>query len=132
MKNKRALIIGCIVLVVLVAAFGLIYQQMRPASSNPDGTKKFTLEVVLADGSTSTHNITTDAEYLGEALLEESLIVGDASEFGLFVTTVDGITADDSKQEWWALYKDGEMTVTGVDITPVEDGDIFEFRLETW
>lgn len=132
MNSKRALIIGFIALVVIAAAFGIIYQQSIPATSSPGGTKEITLEVVCDGEVKNTHNITTDSSYLGEALLSSGIIDGESSEFGLCVTTVDGIAADDSKQEWWALYKDGEITSTGVDSTPIEDGDKFEFRLETW
>ena len=71
----------------------------------------------------------TDEEMLGAALLKEGLIEGDDSEYGLFVNTVDGITANDDNQEWWCLTIDGETAMTGVDSTPVEDGGKYEFTL---
>ena len=40
-----------------------------------------------------------------------------------------GRTADSSKEEWWALYKNGEFSMTGVDDTPLADGDSIEYRL---
>ena len=46
------------------------------------------------------------------------LIEGEDSEYGLFVKTVDGITANEDNQEWWSLTIDGEMAMTGVDSTP--------------
>ena len=56
-------------------------------------------------------------------------VVEDDSEYGLFVKTVDGYTADDAKQEWWCFTQDGGQVNTGVDTTPVADGDHFEITL---
>ena len=39
------------------------------------------------------------------------------------------MTVDDSKQEWWSFTKDGQMLETGVDTTPIADGDHFEITL---
>ena len=72
-----------------------------------------------------------DEEYLGPALQSEGLIDGTQSEFGLYITTVDGYTADESAQEWWCLTKGGQSVNTGVDSTPIADGDAFELTLTT-
>ena len=50
---------------------------------------------------------------------------------GLYVTTVDGVTADDGNQEWWCFTLNGETINTGVDTTPIADGDHFEITLTT-
>ena len=76
-----------------------------------------------------TFTITTDAEYLRGALESINLIAGSESEYGLFVTTVNGVTADDSKQQWWCFTKDGEMLQTGVDSTPIANGEHYEITL---
>ena len=60
---------------------------------------------------------------------QEKLIAGDESEYGLFVKTVDGRTADDAKQEWWCFTKGGETLMTGVDDTPIADKEKFEITL---
>ena len=57
------------------------------------------------------------------------LIAGDESEYGLFVKTVDGETADDANQEWWCFTKGGEMLMTGVDDTMIADGEQYEATL---
>ena len=64
-----------------------------------------------------------------EALLrleQENLITGSESEYGLFVETVDGETADSDAQEWWCFTKGGEMLMTGVDDTVIADGEHYE------
>lgn len=112
-KNQKPLIIAAIVFVVLVVA----------------GAKAYTLTVVDADGKETVHNLNTDEEMLGTALQDADLIEGEESEYGLFVTKVDGIEADSANQEWWCLTINGEMASTGVDSTPVEDGGKYEFTL---
>ena len=57
------------------------------------------------------------------------LIAGEETEYGLFVKTVDGYTVNDANQEWWCFTRGGEMLNTGVDTTPVADGDHFEITL---
>ena len=48
----------------------------------------------------------------------------------MFITTVDGETADDSKEQWWCITKGGEMVNTGADQTPIQDQDQFELTLK--
>ena len=83
----------------------------------------FTVVVIDLDGTESTFEYASEAETVGEALLAEGLIAGDESEYGLYVTTVNGITADwDTEQAYWAFYIDGEYTQTGVDATEIVAG----------
>ena len=72
-----------------------------------------------------------DAEYLAEALTENEIASGSDSEYGLFITTVDGETADDGEQQWWCITKGGEMLMTGASETPVADGETYELTLTT-
>ena len=98
----------------------------RPATSATDKTITAT---VVANGEEEAFTIHTDEEYLRGALESIDLIAGEESEYGLFVTTVNGITADDANQEWWCFTKGGESLNTGVDSTPIADGDAFEITL---
>ena len=93
------------------------------------GAKTVTFVVNHGDGSTHTYTLHTDAATLGEALLKEEIIAGQDSQYGLFVTTVDGETADDAKQEWWCLTKGGKEWMNGVDTTDIADGEAYEFTL---
>ena len=69
----------------------------------------------------------TDKTTLGEALMEHGLIAGDVGQFGLYVKVVNGITADyDIDQSYWAFTKNGEMMMTGVDMTNIADGEHYE------
>ena len=73
-----------------------------------NGAQTVTLQVVHGDGSTHTYKLHTDAATLGEALLAEKIVEGQDSQYGLFVTSVDGVAANDANQEWWCLTKGGE------------------------
>ncbi len=92
------------------------------------GKKTITVDIVTPY-ETVTKTIITEAEFLRAALEQEGLIAGEEGEFGLFVTMVNGITADESRQEWWSLTKGGEVLFSSVDTTPIADGEKFEITL---
>lgn len=129
-NQKKMLGIGIAVLLVLIAAFAAIYFIWMPRGQA--GSKTIEVQVVFSEEESKDYTIQTDAEYLRQALEEKDLVAGDESEFGLFIKTVDGVTVDDSKNEWWCVTKDGEMVQTGVDTTPIADGDHFELTLSTY
>ena len=127
-KTGRGKIVAAVVALILVAAVLLgVYLANRPQGGA--GEKTITVDVVLLDGSDTQTTITTDAEFLRGALEQEGMIQGEESDYGLFVTTVNGVTADDSKEQWWCFTKGGESLETGVDSTPIADGDAFEITL---
>ena len=85
------------------------------------GNKTFTF-VVQVEENTVTFTIHTDAETVGEALLNLGLIEGENGTWGLYVKKVNGMTADyDIDQTYWAFYENGEYG-SGVDLTKVNDG----------
>ena len=93
-----------------------------------EGSKTISVEVKAEDKSVL-FTIHTDKKTVGEALLEHKLIDGDEGDFGLYVKQVNGITADfDEDQTYWAFYIDGELALTGVDMTDIDEGAAY--RLE--
>lgn len=124
MKNKK-IIIAAIALVAVIALMVGIYFATRPETS--DGTKTFTVTVVHKDGTEKEFTYTTDEEYLGPVLLDEGLITGSEGPYGLMIEAVDGEAASwDENQSYWAFYVGEEYAVTGIDLTPVNDGDTFK------
>ena len=118
-----------LVFAVLIAA--MVLCTACDTAEPQTGAKTITVEIIVDGADTVTKTIQTDAEYLRGALEEEDLIAGDESQYGLFVKTVNGITVDDSKQQWWCFTKGGADLFTGVDDTPIADGDTFEITLKT-
>lgn len=96
-----------------------------------EGATQFAFTVVDKDGNETNFEIHTDKEIVGDALLELELIAGDESEYGLYVKTVNGITADyDADQTYWAFYVNGEYATSGVDTTAIEEGVTYTFKVE--
>ena len=96
-----------------------------------EGETQFTFDVVDQEGNETQFEIHTDKETVGEALLELGLIAGEEGDYGLYVKTVNGITADyDEDGAYWAFYIDGEYAATGVDATPVKEGGTYSFKVE--
>lgn len=96
-----------------------------------EGATVFAFTVVDGDGSQTDFEIHTDAATVGDALSELRLIEGEESEYGLYVKTVNGITADyDTDGKYWAFYVDDAYAQTGVDATEITDGAHYAFRVE--
>ena len=129
-KPNKKIWLAVAALVVAVAVVLGIYFVTRPAPQQ--GGKTITVQVVLLEGEPSDFTIQTDEEYLRGALESIDLIEGSESEYGLFVTTVNGVTVDDSKQQWWCFTQDGEMLNTGVDDTVISDGDHYEASISVY
>jgi hypothetical protein len=125
---------------VLVAAMVLMFAGCGQKTQEPETPqnqqevqeKSFVFEVVELDGSKKEFTVKYDDEKtVGEALVEEKLISGSDSQYGLMVDTVNGqkYTCDDDKV-YWAFYIDGEYAMTGVDSTTIEDGKVYCFKAE--
>ena len=120
MKKTLCLLLA---LVLTLSALGLTGCKKENAAA----AHTFTLEVTDLDGKVTKHEISTDKQTVGEALLEQGLISGDVGDYGLYVKTVDGMTADyDADGLYWAFYKSGEYLMTGVDTTEIADGEQYE------
>lgn len=126
-QNKKKTIIAIVAVVVLIAAFVACYMAFAPKGS--EGVKEITVQIIHADGTETLREISTGSENLRGALEEQNLIAGDDSGATLFVTTVDGYTADAANEEWWCFTKGGEAMMTGVDDTVIADGDKYEITL---
>lgn len=93
--------------------------------------KKFTFEITFSDGSTSIQEIETDKSTVGEALQALGLIDGEEGPYGLYVTTVGGETVKyEDDGHYWGFYVNGDYAATGVDVTEIEDGTTYAFRVE--
>jgi hypothetical protein len=91
------------------------------------GSKSITVTVIAEENSV---NITlkTDAENLGDALTEVNLIKGEEGDYGLMVEKVNGIKAIYSEdQSYWLFYVNDEYAMTGVDSTPISNGDCIKW-----
>lgn len=124
MKNKKLIIGLSVVVTVLIAVFASIMIITKPDTN--DGSKNIEVTVVYKDETSKEFKISTDAEYLGDALFEEKLVTEAEYESG-FYTEINGVKADfNVDQSWWCVTKDGEMTSVGMNEQVIADGDEFE------
>ncbi len=141
-KGILLLIAAVVAAAVLAACGNTAADNSSAASESPssqtssvasvDEELKSIFVVVRVDGKETSFRYSTDAEYLGEVLTAEKLVEGDDTEYGLMITTVNGVKADSGNREYWAIYVNGEYGQYGADSQPVADGDIFILALETY
>ena len=140
--KKILSLILCIVLIAVTALFAAgcsdKTEPETPAASDTveatvlgEGATAFDLTVVDGDGNESTFTVNTDETTVGGALLALELIAGDEIEYGFFIKSVNGITADyDVDGTYWAFYIDGEYATAGVDSTDIVPGSTYMLKVE--
>lgn len=131
--NKKVMWIIIVVLVALVSLF-MYNQYVAPQST--EGEKTVTIEVIAeSQGIEKIYDLNTDAEYLYELLVEIQDDVKpefeDAS-FGIYITGLEGYTADATKNEFYAIKVNGVDALVGVKEIPVVDGEVYRFELSNW
>ena len=112
-KSKKGLIIGIVALVAVIAVLTV---------GDDQGTK-------------TTYNLNTDAEYLKQAMEEADGLTfsGSESDYGLYLETVNGLTADyNADGAYWSIYVNGAYGNYGVDSQPVADGDTYTLQYEKY
>lgn len=130
MNNTKRTVFTFAALILAATLMAATWYFNRPQPQ--EGEKLVVVEVVHSDQSAKEFSFETQAEYLGGLLLEEKLAEGEQSVYGLFITTVDGETAQEEQKQWWCITKSGEMVETGADATPIADGDHFELTMSTY
>ena len=137
-KKLMALLVAVIMLLALAACGqkdakddGKVELPVADGAVIGTGATAITVEVQGADGKSVTFTVNTDEETVGAALLKLGVIAGEDSDYGLYVKTVNGETADyDADGTYWGLYINGEYATTGVDSTEIEDGATYTFKVE--
>lgn len=121
MKKK---LIALLLVVMAVFAFGCAADEEVSADAIT-----VTFDVVVDGEVQTTEVVEAPAETLGDILDASGIVEGEESTYGLYITTVNGIVADEANEEWWCITKDGESLMTGADETPVADGEKYEITL---
>ncbi len=96
-----------------------------------EGETTFPLTITDKEGTSIKIEVKTDKTTVGDALIELDLMDGEDSDFGMYVKSVNGITADyNTDGVYWAFYIDGEYATTGIDVTEITEGTAYELRVE--
>ena len=147
-KNSTRKLLSFILCIVLIAAMALLAtgcSDAKPtdstgttqASEAPlpqdvtvkgEGKTSFYFHVTDLEGKVTKFLIKTDKTVVGDALLELELIAGESSSYGLYVKSVNGVTADyDKDKAYWAFYANGAYALKGVDATKIEANTTYGF-----
>lgn len=128
-KTNRKAVIGIVALAAAVALLAVVFFVFR--EKPVEGSKAITIEVVDNEQKSVTYDVKTDAEYLRQAMGEAKGLEfsGTESEYGLMVTTINGITADyNVNGAYWSFYVNGGYCNYGIDTQPILDGDAFRIE----
>ena len=128
-NNRKNIIIGVAALAAVVAVFAGIYFIFgaKPVA----GSKSITIDVVNDKQGRTAYELTTDAEYLRQAMeeVEGLTFSGAEGEYGMMVDTVNGVKADYNENgAYWGFYVNGDYCNYGIDDQPVLDGDAFSIE----
>ena len=146
-KTQTKIFLSLVSLLVLmaVAALGLIScgktnepeatdsvveseKQTESAPESEDASSvTVTIEITDDKGEkTSKEYSSSTAKTLADILKENDLVEGEESEYGLMITTVNGVKADyNTDGAYWALYKNVEYMMTGADGETLEAGAVY-------
>ena len=98
MKKMVTGVLALVMVLVMVGCGqkdnGVVNGVAKDGATIGEGAKSFTMEVVDKDGGKVTFTVKTDADTVGKALLDQGVIAGEDSSYGLYVKTVNGITLD--------------------------------------
>jgi len=125
----KKIVIGILILIVIAAGLLFAYNAFKPVASK--GAKTITIAVVDNNKQETDYTVHTDAETLKQVMDETDGLTysGDDSDYGLMISTVNGVTADfNTDGAYWAFYVNNEYCNYGIEEQPVNDKD--EFKIE--
>ena len=145
-NNSMKKLLSLVLAFVLTAALALTGCSGKPAETTAppeapqsggavtvlgQGQKSFELTIVDKEGVTHAYMIHTDAEMVGQALLELELIEGEEGPYGMYIKSVLGQVLDyETDGMYWSFYVGGEYGMVGVDMTPIEEGVVYMLRAD--
>ena len=122
--NKKKVILGTGILVVLIVAMTLVWTKFR--EKPVEGSKAITIEVINAKEESKVYELNTDAQFLKEAMDEaEGLAYTLEDGMVLAINGEQAVWAEDNA--YWAINVNGAYGQLGISEQPIEDGDEFEF-----
>ena len=142
-NNSKMRLLSLVLVFVLVAAAALTGCSGTPTETTEapepagqttvlgEGSKVMDFTVVDKEGATHLYTIHTDAETVGQALLDLKLIDGEQGAYGLYIKSVLGQVLDyETDGMYWSFYVGGEYAMTGVDLTPISEGEHYQLKAE--
>lgn len=127
MKKNQSSFLKISALIMLIAVIATTFISCEQKDDVQGAEITITVDVTKKSGETITHEIKTTATNLGSALVESGIVEDNQDDYGLYILTVDGETADYSVDgSYWAISKNGEYLMTGASQTDIADGEHYE------
>ena len=95
MKKNTKILLAVLALLAAVGALAGVYLALRPGTQA--GAKEVVVTVAAGEKSDE-HTLHTDAEYLGQALLDAGLVKGDDGPYGLYITEAGVVVPDQGRR----------------------------------
>lgn len=90
---------------------------------NGSTTIKVSIEKDMKDIELTIH---TDKENLYDALNEFDVAQGEESQYGIFLTSVNGITANyETDQSYWSIFDNGALATTSIDKITIKENGVY-------
>lgn len=125
--KRHSKIFSSLVIIGLAAVLFIGYQCYQKAGQTSI-EKNIMIEVVNDNEAyMNTYEIKTKSITLGEALDELAIAQYEDNPMSRYIISLDGMKADEIKQEWWGFYINGEFSQMGIDDTNIVDGDKYTF-----
>ena len=146
MKTQRKTLLSLLLLALLVCLTACGETEAPDAgTTGPFANATYTTDTTLGTGATTiyvevivgehkvTFTILTDETILADALTTVGLVDGEVSIYGLYMTVVNGITADyDVDQSYWSASINGTYADSGVSYIDVVDGTTYQLIYTKW
>ena len=125
MKKKILIAVGAFLAVIAVLLTVYFVFVEKPTK----GEKNITIEVINSKEERKIYKLTTDAEYLMQAMDEAKGLTydGEETEFGFTTYVINGEEANfNTGVAYWSFYVNGEYCNYGIEKQPVKDEDKFQ------
>lgn len=125
--SKGKIALGVVALITVIAVFIGVYFTFGAKAVS--GSKDITIEVVNKAQESIMYELTTDAEFLRQAMEEAEGLTfeGEEGPYGLAISSVNGEVADfNVDSSYWSFYVNEEYCNYGIDSQPVMNGDAFK------
>lgn len=130
-NNKKIIVIAAVIILLIALCTGMYFLYASTREQPVEGAKSVTVQVAdERDNYSFEEKYNTDEQYLGNFLDSQGIIGFTESQYGRYITSVQGYEANDEEQSWWCISVNGESAVTGVDEIVINDGDVYMLELK--
>ena len=130
--SKGKIVLSAAALIAMIAVLIGVYVTF--GAKAVAGSKDITIEVVNKAAESTLYELSTDAEFLRQAMEEAEGLAfeGEEGPYGLAISSVNGEVADFNVDgSYWSFYVNEEYCNYGIDSQPVMDGDAFRIVYTT-